>query len=429
MEAVRNMPRLTRAIQTVRTQWVDNRDAILAIVDQAIVSLASFLIGIFVARTFGLAEFGQFVIVLIVIGLLQALHHALISLPLLTLAGLRRRSASYFKTVNLASALLALVCAICAALAVAVLFAIRGEPLPVGLMISAFTFCTFQCLHTGVRRMLFAQRKSFLGLGLDLFRYAIFLILLAAFWRYDVLSTNTVLMALGVSALVSLLPLIPLLVAGTVARRLLISIVRRHWLIGRWVLAMPLVTVVHGDLVVLGVGAMIGDDGAGSLRAGQYLLGVTHFIMMAMENFVPTQAAAAMRQGGQRQLISFLFDRGLKFGIMVGGLIALLIAAPGFWLDLAFGDGHAALAPLLLVFSVAYGFMFVRDIVFVYFRTWERTEVLFHAALAGALAVLVALYPMVSAFGVMGGALVILMAEAAFCSYALIAAYFDYRER
>ena len=420
---------LTGMISTISDRWRDHRDAVWAILDQAVVSLATFAIGILVARYLGIAAFGQFVMALIVVGLVQSLHHIFVALPMMTLAGLGQRSPSYFKTVNALSVLFGLSGAAVTAMIVIGVHAFRGDPLPWDFIAAAAVCCLAQCVHNGVRRMLFAQNRGGEGLALDVMRYAWFAVLVAIAWRWGLDGVAGVLGALGLSGLLSLVPFAGRLMAGRVQSRLVGHVLSRHWVVGRWVLAMPLVTMLHEDAVLVGVGALLGDAAAGSLRAGQYLLGATHFVLMAMENFLPTGAARALRDGGQNALVSYLVWRGVLFGIMVLGMIGLLAAAPGLWLELAFGPGHAELAPLLWVFAIAYVFIYVRDIAFIYFRTLEKTRVLLNAAIAGAVTALVLFYPLVGQFGVAGGAFVMLAAQAVFCIYTVIAAVWDNAER
>ena len=58
-----------------------------------------------------------------------------------------------------------------------------------------------------------------------------------------------------------------------------------------WLLPMTAVTFAQEQAVTLSLGFFLSDEAVGGLRAGQYLLGATHFIMMALENFLPTNAA------------------------------------------------------------------------------------------------------------------------------------------
>ncbi|WP_457825361.1 hypothetical protein, partial [Staphylococcus aureus] len=86
---------------------------------------------------------------------------------------------------------------------------------------------------------------------------------------------------------------------------------------------------------------------------GQYLLGITHFLTMAMENFVPTGAARAFKSGGKPSLVKYLTTQMLLFGSVIGALILMIAVFAAWSLSTAFGPAYAEYAPVLRIYALS----------------------------------------------------------------------------
>lgn len=394
-----------------------------AIANQLIVSGATFLIGIAAARLLGLEQFGRFAIVLILAGLMQGLHNSSVVVPMLTLAGQRaRRSDNYFKAVTVWNGLLSIVAGLLVGLVVLVALALRDGEVSTTFVLATIAYTSTQNFHFTVRRLLFARHQARGALLLDVSRYTLLVAIIAtAHAAGNDLSVEELLWALAGSAAISLLPFTSLLLLGRAARRMLGVVLQRHRQFAVWLLPMTLLTFASEQAIALGLGVVLNDEAVGGLRAGQYLLGITHFIVMAMENFVPGGASRALAAGGIPMLRSYLLRRLVLFGVPTGLLIAFLAAFAETCLRFAFGETFVVFAPILRVYALSYVCIFVRDVWTHYFRAVERTDQIFRAYVLSALAAGALFYPLVTLWGALGAALVILASHLASTAYMIFA--------
>ena len=105
---------------------------------------------------------------------------------------------------------------------------------------------------------------------------------------------------------------------------------------------MVIVSMGQEQVVPLIMGATLGDEAVGGLRAGQYLLGITHFLMMAMENFIPRQASEHFTAGGHKALRNYLMRQTVLIGSATLALILALAIPAEFWMGRVFGADEAA---------------------------------------------------------------------------------------
>lgn len=382
----------------------------LAVANQILVSGATFVIGIAAARLLGLEQFGRYTIILILAALMQGFQNSFLLMPMMTLAGLKGgRTAHYYRGLMTWNGVLSGAAGAVVALIVAVAFGLRDGTAPAHMALAAGAYTATQNYLFSVRRILYARRVAWQTLALDVTRFALFAAAVALAWsRRGGVGLELLLWSLAGSALIASAPFTWLLGAARLRIRLLAGIWSRHWPFARWLLPMTIVTFVQEQAITLSLGFFLSDEAVGGLRAGQYLLGATHFVMMAMENFVPGGAARALSQGGKSALRRFLVGMLVAFGIPTGVLIGLLALFAGPALTLAFGEGYARFAPLLQIFALSYVCIFVRDIWSQYFRAIERTDVIFRAFVASCIVAGILVVPALLWLGVTGAALVIL---------------------
>jgi O-antigen/teichoic acid export membrane protein len=396
-------------------------DVIVSVADQFMVSAANFAIGILAARALGVAEFGRFAVILIIATLMQAFHNVILSMPMMTLAGQRsRRSAGYFSAVMAWNVVLSTIAGILAALIVIAMYGARDGALPWPLIGAAAVYTVANNLHYVLRRVLFVQNLGLRAFTLDAVRYACVGVGIIGVARLASPSAEGVLWVLGAAAFISFVAFAPFLPRGRISMRLMRAVIARHWPFARWLLPMTGLTLLHEQAIFVGVGVMLGDPAVGALRSGQYLLGVTHFLTMAMENFVPTGAARAFTAGGRVQLRHYLFRQMVLFGAIIGTLILLIAVFAQWWLTTAFGPAYTEFAPVLRVYAVSYCCIFVRDVWTHYFRAIERTDIILKAFAWSFVACLVLFYPALTVFGVVGAALIVLVAHAVSMIYLLL---------
>lgn len=399
------MPRLMQAGGHTTMLW--------SFCDQLMVSSFNFAIGIGAARYLGISEFGKFTLILMVAGFATVAQGIVVSMPMMTLAGKReRRSRSYYAAVTCWGAVLSLGSAIATTAIIGGIYLARNGSISSGLLAAVMIATALLSMHDVVRRVLFTQRRGGEAFLLDALRFVLFCG--AVWWLHGAgteVDAAVLLAVLGAAAAIAIVPFGPGLLAARVRSRMLKRIWHRHWLIARWLLLMILVGTGQEQVIWVGVAAGLGDAAVGALRAGQYLLGITHFVMMAVENFVPRQAAEEYRVGGETGLKSYLLRQTAALGV-VTLLLILGVALPArFWLATVFGADYAQYAPLVWIYSVTYGVIFLRSIWVYYLRTVEDTRAVFRSFLVSSLTAIVCAYPAIAAFGISGAAFVVLAAH------------------
>lgn len=394
-----------------------------SLLDQALVSGFGFLTGIATARLVGIEEFGVFALVLIVTAFAQGLHNALVTAPMMTLAGTRRQVPdAYYASLLTGALCLSALAGIGVAAMLGALFAARADPVPLALVAAAAGLTLAQNMQFTLRRMAFSQGRSGQALAMDLARPVLFVVLLGAAWLSGArLTAGLLLWLLAASALATTVPLALSVWRAGGRRQYLGAVARRHLRFARWLFPVVFVTFGQEQVVWILVGVALGDEVLGGLRAAQYLVGLVLLLLAATENTVPTAAGRAFAAGGTPALRRYL----LKVTLGLGGLVAVLlvaIAAPaGLWLGIVFGRDFAPYAGCAQVLAVGVGLSFLRDMAGHHFRATHRPEVIFQAFVASLVVSLAVLYPLLAGFGVIGAALVIAVGHATSMVYLVIA--------
>ncbi|MGE7414665.1 lipopolysaccharide biosynthesis protein [Methylobacterium tarhaniae] len=387
--------------------------ALLSLLDQAAVSGFGFLAGIAAARLIDMEAFGRFALVLIVAGFAQGLHNALVTAPLMTLAGSVRHPARYAAAVSTGALVLAAGLALGVAGALALYFSVRGEAVPVDLVTAAGALTLAQNLQLTARRLLFAYGGGAKALAMDLVRAATFPLAVAGLWAAGIpLDAARLVEFLALTAFLTTLPVL-LGRAVEPGRRQLTVTARRHWQMARWLLPVVLVTFGQEQLVWILAGGTLGDEALGGLRAAQYLVGIVLLMLAATENVVPTGAGRAYETGGEPALRAYLLAVTRRLGVPVGFLLALVAVPADLWLRLVFGAPYMPYAPCLRWLALGVAFIFLRDMVAQIFRARRRTDVIFRAFAVSFAVSLALIQPLLGRYGATGAAAVVALAHGA----------------
>lgn len=397
--------------------------ALLAALDQGCVSGFGFLAAMLAARLVGIDEFGRFALVLIFVAFAQGIHNALVTAPMMTLAGRRRRAlAAYDGAVLAGAAIVAVLMAGSVAMLLGGLFAIRGEPIPVGIVAAASALTIAQNLQFTLRRMLFARGRGGAALVMDIARGGAFPLAVGGLWLIGAhLDAVALLWTLALTALGTTLPLAWPVWTGRGTGLRLSAVTRRHWAFARWLFPIVFVTFGQEQLAWILVSLVIGDEAIGGLRAAQYLVGLVLVLLAATENTLPTDAGRAYAESGTAGLTGYLLRATFALGTLVGALLLAVAVPAETWLRLVFGEPYAAYAGSVRILALGVFIVLLRDMAAHFFRAMQETRVIFRAAVAGCAASLAVLYPLLM-HGVTGAALAIVVGHAASMVYLIVAA-------
>ena len=397
---------------TVRRRLL-SRDLSFSMLDQIFVSGFNFAIGIATARALGVADFGLFALILMIASFTAAAKAHLLTVPMMTLAGSRpNRSNGYFTAITWLGLGASAIAGLLVATVIAGIFWARGESPGLELLAAAAATTFFQN-HLGVvRRILFARREMRQAVAMDIARPLALVALVAiALGLGHAVNVELVFWLLSLSALLSALPATVKLMAHRCTVRLMRTVVIRHWPISRWMLLVLLVSLGQEQLIWIIVGVELGNEAIGGLRAGQYLLGLTHFIVLAMENFIPRTAAEDLRVSGTAGLKSYLYRQSALLGGAMCGLAVLIAIYAEQLLTLVFGAPYAVFADVTRIFAVVYVATVLRPIWSHYLRAIEETRSIFRSFLVSSIVGLALIYPLMTQFGVVGVALCIMIAQ------------------
>jgi O-antigen/teichoic acid export membrane protein len=379
---------------------------------QALASGMSFLVSIGAARALGIEEFGRFVLILTGVFIVGALQYQVISGPMMTATGLRRRSPAYYGAVTRWLVLASLLSGLAVALYVLALYGWQSGRARLDLAAAGFAVGVGIVLHDGLKRILFATRRPRLAFLFEALRYAAFAAAALASWLIVGIGTTGLLLCLGLAPILVALPLLVPWLRNRPRRRLKAAVLGRHWRIGGWMALMVLVSTAHEHAVTVASGTMLGEWAAAGLRSAQILFGPILVLMMSLENVVPRRAAERFSAGGRPALSGYL-RRVLLLGLVpVAGFCATVAMFEDELLSLLLGPAFTAFDQLVTVVAFVPPLVLTRELGMVYLRTVGETRGVFVAFLGSAVITMAALIPLIHAFGVIGAALAFVLGHA-----------------
>jgi O-antigen/teichoic acid export membrane protein len=377
--------------------------SIWPIADQGMVSASNFLTSVVVARCLGIYDFGIFTLGWSGVLLILTLQFSLISAPMFSFAPRLDDAgrSSYFSALLLREAVFVgaafLILFFCAHLGhvFSPQWPFKAIALPMAVAASLYVLQDF------IRRCLFAQGKSAIAFVADIIAYPLQLVALLVemdrglslselFWIIAATS--------GLAAAVGFAALPPLRMETAETRKVL----AQHWPFSRWIVGSAATSWVVLNAFYISTGLILGAKGVAGLRAASLLFAVGNVVLLGFENFVPTRGAELLHKKGWDAFFKFMV-----FWMVVGLAMSLAIslgavAAPRFWLTLAFGANLADAAPLVYGLAIAYPLSVYVSSTAVLVRTAAETRPIFVVGSWMALTALLAAYPAVAVLGLNG---------------------------
>lgn len=147
---------------------------------------------------------------------------------------------------------------------------------------------------------------------------------------------------------------------------------------------------------------MLGTASVGALKAAQNILGVSHILFEALENFVPVRAVSHYRKSGYSSFRAYIQRVTLGTGSATLVISLLAAIAPDFWLSLAYGSDYPHIGYLVRWFAVFYFVSAFSLPVRIALRTIEETKSIFFANFAQAACALTLFWPLLQSFEISG---------------------------
>lgn len=379
--------------------------------DQAVVSGGNFIQVVLLVRMLGVENFGFFSILYLVVLFFASIAQASINSPMMSIAPklTQKRRRAFYGSCMVLSIMLPLLFIALSSLAIPFI------TLPQGInkndiVLYFFLFALTHSLNEFFRRLLFSDGKAKMGLTIDIVRYSVSLVALYIVGKE--LNVTTVLLILALANTVSIATAIASSLNITTSLKELIVSMRRIFQSGKWLGAASTLHFFTEYFFVLVSGYLLGMAEVGAMRAAQNLIGVLNPILMALENFIPTNATRKYLENGLKGLNNYL----KRMAIIIGAfyiLIVLFITIPAkFWITLVFTPELAEYSYVLQAFGVVYLIFFAKNMIGIWFRTKELTINVFHSLVLGALLSFLIAFPLIYAYGIAGAMTGIILTHA-----------------
>lgn len=376
-----------------------------ALVDQAVVSGANFLTTLIMARFLGVEAFGIFSLAWLIALFVQSIQMAFILTPMLTIGAKysgEDADAYYASLIPLQVGfiVLSVLATVAIALTIGPAIGMGFVSLDLALVLSSVVATTQA--HEYGRRFCFARGRTEVAFRIDAIRYlAQFAGFILLFSTGDGRADEALLVVAG-SAVIGVATLggdFP----STSWRGIDISrTLLRHWNMSRWLLPSALMQWTSSQFNILAAGAMLGPGAVGVMRAAQNLMGVTHVLFQALDNWGPIRAAQIYRAQGLAGLRAFI--RRLLFltgSLTVLALLALALPAE-HWMNLLYGPNYRAYGWVVVFYGLGY-LLVAMGVPFIHaFVAMEKTRPVFCAYLASTMITLSCFYPLIEQLGIFG---------------------------
>ena len=375
-----------------------------ALMDQGVISGVNFITGILLARFLGIVEFGVFTIAWLVIEFLQSMQYSLIIAPMMSIAP---KQSEDERPVYMGAVIVHQLFFSVAAFAVLIL-----SMLTIGFFVPDWEFLNLMwplaiaviiCpLQNYARRYLFVIGRSGAAFFVDVVRYGGQLAVLGVLFLNVKMGAGLTLWA--VSGCAAIAALLSLRFLGDIEWK--VSAVReslpRQWAFSKWLLSSEVMRWATGNLFMIASGAMIGAAAVGAIKGAANLVAICHIITHGLSNIVPVSAARKFGAGGRAALVAYLKRFTAFGGLAIGTILLVAAAAPNLWLELIYGADYAGYGYLVQWWAVVYFLAFLTLPPMFGLRAMERTKSIFWAQLAGAGVSVVLIYPLITAFGIVG---------------------------
>lgn len=376
----------------------------IVLLDQAIVSGGNFLLGIALARTLGLEQYGVYALFWMYLLFGLSISQALVTKPMLSLGPQKEKEEQRVYLINIHSIqyLVAIFFAIItlSSLCIASFMGIQSFSINLYFILPCLMMCYL--LYDFYRRYFFIINQLEKPLLLDaiLQGLSIFSILILAY--NGVLSLEYALLVLLISYLLCCTIGFFLIRKISFNTKQLKHYLFEHVRYGKWLIGTSLLQWLSGNLFIIAGAAILGAVAVGAIRMVQNVIGLTHILFLAMENIVPVRAAQHYKEGGATQLLWYLKKITINSGIIVGAvLVGLALFAP-YILKLLYGAEQMEYSYILIGYCLIYLLVYIGHPSRFALRTIELTKPIFVAYVISAAFSLVAAYPMLEWWGMYG---------------------------
>ena len=177
---------------------------------------------------------------------------------------------------------------------------------------------------------------------------------------------------------------------------------RETWNYSGWLIGTSLLQWFSGNFFIVTAGGILGPVSVGAIRMAQNIIGVLNILFLAMENFIPTNAAKIYHEKGLKNLYAYLRQVMLLAGAATFMLILCIVVFSSQIIDFLYGHDYIKYENVLFGFALLYLFVFTGLLLRFFIRTVEKNRDIFISYDLSAGFSLILAAPMVSTFGMAG---------------------------
>jgi len=368
------------------------------LLDQAVVSLGSFLTIIVLARTMDLPAYGTLAVILAAMVFLNNLVAALIGYPLIVRGAVIDEGS--FRNLALTALMLsAVIASVLGVLFVCIVGWGYGD-IRLGLVVG--TALALGQLQQMTRSAFMARSQYRRAIPGDAARY---LGQAAIIWLLGIRAEAHVFAVMAIVALGALaLQAWTLGLFGALPQSLaMVSL--DFWTLGKWAVLTALVGGLTLQVFVVGLAWSHGNAEIAKYQAMINVLGVSHPIIMSLGNIIVPAVAVATVTGTVRDGRRIAFRRAMPFAVLLAPYLLFLVWAPAYALNAFYGaqSPYVDLTVALRWFVLAYIFVFIASVLGSLLEGSERPRHRLIAQIGSVCGAIIIGFPLVVRFGVEGG--------------------------
>ncbi len=377
---------------------------IIALTDQAVVSGSNFLIGIVLARVLGIDGYGLFALLWMLVLFGKSINQAFVTRPMMTLSPKKeaKEAQSYLSTLHYLQYLTSFGIAF-----FVFIFLIFGQYFDIKIednrwfwVVPALVF--LHLIYDFYRSQSFVKQDVIFALILDIILFGGHFVAVFILWYYEQLSVTNALIGIGIAHVVVVLLGLIKYFQFSFNTKILKETILYHFNFSKWLIGTALLQWFSGNFFIIVAAALMSETAVGAIRIIQNVMGLTHVLFLAMENIVPVKAALHYKEGGWKQLKTYLVYITGRAGILVGGVLLGLAIFRTYIIDFLYGVEYVEYSYLIIGFCFTYVLIFIGHPLRFALMTLEITKPIFVSYVIGAIFSLILAYPLVGTYGLVG---------------------------
>lgn len=368
---------IERIQHIVRSQ----KNKLITLCDQAVVSGSNFLAGILLTRVLGIESYGSYAIAFLFVLFCSSIHQAFIISPMLSLAVKKEKEEKqrYFGTMLLQQILFSLLAAMLSffIIQLSTLFAPQWNIASLNTVLPICIACYL--MHDYFRKAFYVKLASHKALLIDCIAYGFQWVAFLSLTYFGMLSIVTAYASLLVGFAISTVYGLYTHEKIHTNKRDFNKLLIENWLYARYLVGTALLQWFSGNFFIITAGALLGSSAVGAIRIAQNIMGVLHVFFLALENEVPVKAAMLYHKVGLKQLMFYI----RKVSVLGGSLTITILALLAFFskeiLAFLYGSSYVEYHKVLIGFAIIYVFVFFGTTLRFAIRTVEKNKSIFIA--------------------------------------------------